>query len=100
MTSTSQYAGRSTRRYKALRAEFRRKCKARNTPCWLCGKPIDYELPKDHPDTFNLDHAIPKSQRLDLAEDPRNFRASHKICNERRGNNQPSIDIGHTSEVW
>lgn len=100
MTSTSQYAGRSTRRYKTLRAEFRRKCKARNEPCWLCGKPLDYDLPKDHPESFNLDHAIPLSTRRDLAEDPRNFRPAHKVCNERRGKDSPSIDIGQPSETW
>jgi len=100
MTSTSQYAGRSTRRYKTLRAEFRRKCRANNAPCWLCGKPIDYDLSHDHPDAFNLDHAIPKSKRLDLAEDEKNFRPSHKNCNERRGNDQPTIDIGRPSEQW
>lgn len=100
MTSTSRYAGRSTRRYKALRAEFRTKCKARNAPCWLCGNPIGYDLPRDHPESFNLDHFIPKSERNDLAEDPRNFRPSHKDCNERRGNDQPHIDLGHLSESW
>ena len=100
MTSTSQYAGRSTRRYKMLRAEFRRKCRANNAPCWLCGRPIDYELPKEHPEAFNLDHAIPKSERLDLAEDPKNFRPSHKTCNERRGADVPTIELGQPSETW
>lgn len=100
MTSTSRYAGRSTRRYRTLRAEFRRKCRARELPCWLCGKPIDYELPKQHPESFNLDHAIPVAQRLDLAEDPHNFRASHKACNESRGAATPTIDIGQPSEPW
>lgn len=100
MTSTSQYAGRSTRRYKTLRAEFRSKCRTRNTPCWLCGKPIDYDLPREHPDCFNLDHALPKSARPDLAEDPANFRPSHKVCNERRGADEPTIDLGRPSEPW
>lgn len=100
MTSTSKYAGRSTRRYKTLRAEFKRTCKARNTPCWLCGNPIDYTLDNNHPEVFNVDHAIPRSHRHDLAEDPRNFRASHKVCNERRGNQHPTIDLGQPSESW
>lgn len=100
MTSTSQYAGRSTRRYKSLRAEFKRKCSANDSPCWLCGRPIDYTLPSNHPDGFNLDHAIPKAERNDLAEDPANFRPSHKVCNERRGAGAPKIDIGAPSETW
>lgn len=83
-----------------MRGDFLRKCKARNTPCWLCGNQIGYDLPHTHPDAFNLDHAIPKSERNDLAEDERNFRAAHKICNERRGNGEPVIPIGQPSEVW
>ena len=100
MTSTSRYAGRSTRRYKTLRADFRRKCRNANAACWLCGNPIDYELTADHPDCFNVDHAVPKSLRADLAEDPANFRPSHKVCNERRGNDEPTINIGQPSENW
>ena len=100
MTSISKYAGRSTRRYKELRAAFKSKSKANTTPCWLCGKPIDYDLPAAHPDCFNLDHAIPRSERPDLAEDPTNFRPSHRICNERRGAADPHIQIGQPSEPW
>lgn len=100
MTSTSRYAGRSTRRYKTLRAEFRRKCRATNKPCWLCGKPIDYELPHTHPESFSVDHAIPVSVRPDLAEDPKAFRASHSLCNTRRGANDPFIELGQPSEFW
>ena len=100
MTSTSKYAGRSTRRYKEQRAQFRRKCKANNAPCWLCGRVIGYDLDRNHPDAFNLDHAIPKSVRPDLAEDPANFRPSHKTCNERRGADVPTIELGRPSEAW
>lgn len=100
MTSTSKYAGRSTRRYKELRAAFRRKCKANTLPCWLCGNTIDYYLPHVHPDSFNLDHAVPRSQRPNLAEDPANFRPSHRICNEKRGADAPQIPIGQPSEHW
>lgn len=83
-----------------LREEFRRRCSTRSATCWLCGKPIDYTLPKEHPEAFNLDHAIPKAERNDLAEDPTNFRPSHKVCNERRGADCPTIDIGAASEQW
>jgi len=100
VTSTSQYAGRSTRRYKTLRADFRRKCRINDLPCWLCGKPIDYQLPKEHHESFNLDHAVPRSERPDLAEDPTNFRPSHRVCNERRGTAAPEIPIGQPSEAW
>ena len=34
---------RGSRRYKKLRAEFREYCSDQQFPCWLAGKPIDYE---------------------------------------------------------
>jgi hypothetical protein len=93
-------AGRRTRRFMSQRKTFRAHCSAEQLPCWLCGKPIDYELPKDHPDSFNLDHAYAVTQRPELAEDTANFRPSHKACNERRGNREPLIDLGIPSEDW
>ncbi|SCX05913.1 hypothetical protein, partial [Mycolicibacterium fluoranthenivorans] len=103
----SAYVGRSTRRYRKLRAAFRHECATEDQPggttgrpCWLCGKPIDYSLPDDHPDGFNLDHAYTVADRPDLAEDPANFRPAHKACNGLRGNNDPFIQIGSPSEDW
>lgn len=95
--------GKSTRRFKALRKRFRADCEAVGEPCWACwlGKPaIDYSLPREHPHSFNLDHAIPVSVRPDLAEDPANFRASHRICNEKRGAGAPALTLGKLSRDW
>lgn len=96
----SPYAGRSTRRYKALRTKFRAHCQDNNEPCWLCGKPIDHELPRQHAESFNVDHAYTVDERPDLAEDLANFRPAHKLCNERRGTAEPTIQLGDTSEAW
>jgi 5-methylcytosine-specific restriction endonuclease McrA len=96
----SRYAGRSTRRYKTTRNTYRQQCAQTNEPCWLCGRTIDYTLQHPHPDSFNLDHAYPLDQRPDLAEDPANYRPSHKDCNEQRGNNEPHIQLGTPSEKW
>ena len=100
MTSTSKYAGRSTRRYKAQARTFRTRCADQSRPCWLCGKPIDYSLPAAHPESFCVDHAAPISRRPELAEDPANFRPAHRDCNERRGNDDPFIQLGQPSEAW
>jgi 5-methylcytosine-specific restriction endonuclease McrA len=105
MTSTSRYAGRSTRRFKKDRATFRARCELAAAVCWLCEDPrrarIDYTLKYPHPESFTVDHFIPRSKRHDLAEDPANYRPSHKVCNERRGaDRDPRIPIGITSEVW
>ncbi len=97
---TNKYAGRSTYRYRLVRAEFLRRCKQADAPCWLCQRSINYELPFQHPEAFNADHAIPISVRPDLAEDIAVLRPSHKSCNERRGNEEPFLDIGVPSEVW
>ena len=100
-------AGRSTRRYRMLRANFRAACAAFVNPdgsigahCWLCGKPIDYALPAGHPQAFNLDHAYPVSTHPELAEDPANFRPSDADCNLRRGDRAPFIELGTPSEDW
>lgn len=100
MTSTSKYAGRSTRRYKALAKTFRTRCASQPRACWLCGEPIDYSLASDHPEAFCIDHAIPISKRPDLAEDQANFRPAHRDCNERRGDSDPFIELGQASEDW
>ena len=103
----SGYVGRSTRRYRKLRAAFREECRTHvnpdgsvGAPCWLDGLPINYSLPREHPESFNLDHAYPVSERPDLAEDPANFRPSHRHCNEERGDDEPFIQIGSPSEDW
>jgi len=89
-------AGRTTRRYKQLSRELA----SRRLPCWLCGQPIDYTLPREHPDAFSVDHAKALSLRPDLAEDPANLRASHSRCNKSRGNRDPKPSLGQQSQPW
>lgn len=103
----SRYAGRSTRRYKTTRAKYRADSKEHvnhdgttGRPCWLCGQPIDYDLPHDHPDAWSLDHAYTVTARPDLAEDPANYRDSHLQCNKQRGDDEPHIQLGSPSEPW
>jgi 5-methylcytosine-specific restriction endonuclease McrA len=103
----SKHAGRRTRRYRMLRANYRAACAAFTNPdgtvgacCWLCGKTLDYSLPDNHPEGFNLDHAIPVSVDPALAEDPANFRSAHQDCNQRRGDQAPFIELGQLSEDW
>lgn len=95
-----KHHGRSTRRYKALRKAFKDQCQRTNAPCWLCGQEIDYTAPQGTPDTFNLDHAFPRSLHPELAEDPGNFRAAHENCNQSRGNKTPTGGLGLTSRKW
>lgn len=68
--------------------------KARQDPCGICGKPIDYSLPWNDPMAFELDEIIPVSKYWvggyesaeQCALDPNNVQASHRLCNRRKGN--------------
>lgn len=94
-----------SRRYKhTLYPRFRAQCAETNTPCWLCGQPIDYTADSDdysNGDRFELDHYYPYSTRPDLAEDPANFRAAHADCNRTRGNTTKTHTLAGTlSRDW
>lgn len=69
--------------------------------CWICGKRIDYAAKPGTTDTSHeLDHFYPVSQYPELQDDPANFRHSHRICNRRRGNGQPKLDMGDVIPQW
>jgi hypothetical protein len=90
---------KSTRRMKRLRKEFRAESAANNTPCWMDGMPIAYEV-EGVDDSFELDHYYPVSTHPELQEDPGNFRASHLLCNRTRGNDAPEPGLGTLSRAW
>lgn len=93
--------GRSTRRYKRLKAEFRAGCERVSAPCWLCGMVIDYAAKVGEPDAFNLDHMLPVHTHPELAEDPANFRPSHENCNKSKGTKDArGIGLGQRSRDW
>ena len=81
------------RRYRKMAGRLR----SMGLPCWLCGKPIRYDLPAQHPMAFEYDHYYPASRwrefgyasQRECIHDPNNGRASHRICNERRQNSMP-----------
>lgn len=94
-------AGRRTRNFVKLRAAFKEECANGHAVCHLCGQPIDYNAdPAKSDDAFNLDHFFPVSLRPDLAEDPANFRPSHRGCNDDRGNDMVQPTLGIPSRVW
>ncbi|MBR1829182.1 MAG: HNH endonuclease [Atopobiaceae bacterium] len=64
----------------------------RGDPCALCGKPIDYSLPRGHPMAYELDEIIPIS-RGGSPIDPDNLQATHAICNRRKGNKLPDEQL-------
>lgn len=68
--------------YRAARKALR----ALGRPCWLCGKPIRYDLKGPHPLSFTADHVV-EPGRCDpaMVNDPSNLRPAHYGCNSRRG---------------
>lgn len=98
--STRRGAGRTDRRWRELSKAFRAQCREADVPCWMCGQPIDWNAPDDGPDCFNVDHFYPVSTHPELANDPANFRCSHRACNIARGNGEAPLSLGTLSEDW
>ena len=67
----SNYAGRSSRAWKRLRARVLEE----SDICWLCGQP----------GADTLDHVVPLSVAPHLAESPDNVAPAHRSCNSSRG---------------
>jgi len=69
--------------------------------CWLCKQPIDYIAAQGTtPDSHNLDHYLTVSEHPELQSDPDNFRHSHTLCNQQRGNSAPAPDLGEQMPDW
>lgn len=92
--------GQSSRRYRKLRGEFLEQCIEDDTACWLCGMSIDYKMPWPDDEAFELDHMYPRSTHPEHAEDPANFRASHRRCNNQRSNKMPVGGLGKLTRQW
>ena len=94
--------GRDHRSYRQARLEFREEAEERGDDCWICTRPIDYELPVGHPDCWSLDHYYSWERYPELRVDPDNFRSSHLDCNRRRGEGRhdASDDLGVLSRRW
>lgn len=93
----------NTRLQHKQRAEFKAEHAALDSPCWLCGLPIDYTAPFDdygNDDRFQEDHFYPVSTHPELQDDPTNKRPSHAGCNNARGNGAPVLGLGTPSQQW
>ena len=66
------------RAYRAARARLR----ARRLPCAVCGMPIDYAAPANHPLSFTADHVDPLASGGQLLGP---LRPAHRSCNSSLG---------------
>jgi len=78
--------------------KFKHRCKMANLPCHLCGQTIDYRA-KQTPDSFEVDHYYPISERPDLVFNERWLRPSHARCNHQRGN-KPIDELPWVPANW
>ncbi|MBF0809178.1 HNH endonuclease [Rothia nasimurium] len=89
----------NNRTYLKHTAALKAHVKRTGEPCWLCGKPIDLELPSTHPMSFTADHvdAIANGGKL-LGE----LRPAHRSCNSARGRKRTREQIKppKTSRTW
>ena len=67
----------------SARRALRRRVAAMRASCWICGLPIDYDLPARHPHSYELDELVPVSKGGDPL-DPANVAPAHRICNQWR----------------
>ena len=82
-------------KWRTLYKQFRNHAHARNEPCWICGRPIDWNAVPQSAAAFELDHALPRSTHPDLAWEITNMRTSHSACNRKRGNLAPITPSKH-----
>lgn len=88
-------------RTQTFRADMKAIWQPVNAPCAECGQAtIDWDGPKNQPDSFELDHKKPRIRYPELEFEPSNARPTHHKCNRHKGDRQTSPGIGITSEAW
>ena len=80
----------STGRSTTVRDRHRKTIARDQPPCGICGQPIDYDLPHTDPQSFVVDHIIPraKSGPDTLA----NKQAAHRTCNRTKSDKLPDTN--------
>lgn len=98
--TTPPWAGR--RRADAL-TNTRRKGARNNTPCCLCGQPIDYQLRYPNPNSCSVQHLKSRILYPELTWDPTNWAPAHLVCNQAAGdgtNPTTSGNLGAITPLW
>jgi 5-methylcytosine-specific restriction endonuclease McrA len=67
------------------RAHARQIVYARESLCYICGEPVDKNLPAGHPMAPQLEDVMPVSKG-GKPTDPANLRLAHAACNNRKSN--------------
>lgn len=73
--------------------------------CYLCGRPIDMQLPAGLPGSPEMEDIMPVSKGGN-PNDIGNLRPSHRSCNQRKGTKPVDVAIRNerarrgTSRIW
>lgn len=91
--------------HSAAYREFRDQRKAEwapsNRPCWICHQAtIDWDGPRNAPDSFELHHPKSRKRYPHLALDPTNAVPTHCRCNRAAGQHDIQHAIGENTEEW
>lgn len=73
--------GRDNKRYADLSQALRRRARRDNEPCWICGRPIDFDADWRDPLSFTADHVVPIALGGSMRGE---MRPCHRSCNSRR----------------
>lgn len=65
--------------------------------CWLCGHPIDMDLPPLHDYAFSLDHVVPIARGGKLHDEAR---PAHRKCNSQRSDGRKAKKETKTIIEW
>lgn len=75
--------------------------KAANSPCAICGQPIDYSLrPSSCDEAWEPDHRHSLKAHPELAEVPDNIQPSHRSCNRSKAARASMNQLGTPSRNW
>ncbi len=64
------------------RDRYRRRLRAMNAACHICGRQVDYSLPHTDDMSFQADHIIPLAKGGTDTWD--NIAAAHRLCNSKK----------------
>lgn len=100
--SMSSGKRRGGTRWKLVRDRAFRRDAAKQAPCWICGRPIDYAAKPGEPYAWEPDHYLPVSRYPELEYDIDNIRPAHSSCNRRRKDSKGSgkESLGTQSRRW
>lgn len=88
-------------RWRKIREMAWQRDRRNRAPCHICGQPIDYTLPPSSaPLAWSPDHVVPVSKAPHLELDLTNIAASHRHCNEARGDGTRFNELGRQSRIW